>query len=401
LTVAYFDANAGVSGDMMLGALVDAGLGADGLKQVLSGLDLRGYEIDVRETLRAGFRACQVLVKLTADHHHERHLSDIIAIIDRSSLSQDVKKKAADVFVRLGQAEAGVHGKGIAQMHFHEVGAVDAIVDVVGTVAGLTALGVERVFFSPLRLGYGTVQCAHGLLPIPAPATAELLIGIPVYAGDIEGEMVTPTGAALAVTLSAGFGPMPAMTTRRLGLGAGSIDRGLPNILRCFLGEAAVDTEETTRELFILEANVDDMNPELFGHICALLREAGALDVWLTPIQMKKERPGTMLSVLAEPGLVPALRGIIFTESTTLGVRESRVWRTELQREIILIRVLNHTVRVKIGRRAGRIIQVAPEFDDCRELAVKEKHPLKLIYQKAVTAAWDHVTVKTGEISTH
>ncbi|MGE5599075.1 MAG: LarC family nickel insertion protein, partial [Bacteroidota bacterium] len=266
----------------------------------------------------------------------------------------------------------------------------DALVDVVGSVAGLAALGVERVFFSPLRLGYGTIRCAHGILPIPAPAVAELVKGVPVYAGEVEGEMVTPTGAALATTLAQSFGPMPRMRPVALGLGAGSADRVLPNILRLFIGEGDSDAEESRPdELTVLEANLDDMNPEFYEYLCDLLRDHGALDVWLAPIQMKKGRPAVLLSILARPEEAPLLREIVFRESTTLGLRSYQVERYALARESMEIRLGEQvSVRVKIGRSAGRIYQVAPEYEDCREAAGRLSWPLKRVYQEAVSGAW-------------
>jgi len=262
MRIAYFDAGAGVSGDMILGALVDAGLGLEGLKEALRPLGLSGYRISVEETKRAGLRAMRVIVTVDEgeeDEHgtgepHGRRLPEILTLIERSALAPPIKERAILVFRRLGEAEARVHGRSITETHLHEVGAVDALVDVVGTVAGLAALGVDRVVFSPLRLGYGTVNTAHGLLPIPPPAVAELVKGVPVYAGDCEGEMVTPTGAALATTLAASFGPMPFMVLKAVGIGAGAAERSIPNVLRLFLGEDGEGNEvpEASGELAVL-----------------------------------------------------------------------------------------------------------------------------------------------------
>ena len=391
MRIAYFDAGSGVSGDMMLGALVDAGLGADGLRGALSGLDLSGYELEIGEVKRRGLRACRVQVRLAGgDDHEHRHLADILALIERSSLGPTAKSRARDVFCRLGEAEARVHGMDSGEIHLHEVGAVDALVDVVGSVAGLSMLEVDRVVFSPLRLGYGTVHCAHGLLPVPPPAVAELVRGIPVYAGDIEGEMVTPTGAALAVTLADSFGPLPPMSVGSVGLGAGSAERTLPNVLRLFLGEEDAG-HGGTAEMVILETNLDDMNPEFYQHLCGRLQEAGAVDAWLTPIQAKKGRPGTLLSVLAEPSDAAELREVIFAESTTLGLRESRIVRHALDRETLTVMVDGQSIAIKLGRRRGRVVQVAPEYEDCRQGALRLGRPLKMVYQQAVAQAWAHL----------
>ncbi len=393
MRLAYFDASAGASGDMMLGALVDAGLGLAGLKQALAGLALNGYDLAVEEAKRGGFRACRVLVRVEEDRgaRHARKLADILALIGESALAPAVKETAGRVFRRLAEAEARAHGAEVDEIHLHEVGAVDAMVDVVGSVAGLVALGVDRVVFSPLRLGFGTIRCAHGLLPVPAPAVVELTKGIPVYAGEIEGEMVTPTGAALAATLAEYFGPLPPMTLQAVGLGAGSADRPLPNVLRLFLGEEPPPDGETLTELVVLEANLDDMNPEFFDHLSARLWAAGALDVWLTPIQMKKGRPGTQLSVLAGPMHRDALRGIIFAESTTLGLREYRTMRHALRRETFPVTVQGETILVKVGWQGRRAVQAAPEYEDCRGAAVRLGRPLKWIYQQAMTKAWERL----------
>ena len=401
MRLAYFDANAGVSGDMMLGALVDAGLGLAGLKQALSGLPLTGYELAAEETTRGGFRACRVLVRITEEHGeplaHARKLADIHALIDRSALPPKVKERASQVFRRLGEAEARAHGQAVGEIHLHEVGAVDAMVDVVGSVAGLAALGVDRVVFSPLRLGYGTIQCAHGLLPVPAPAVVELTKGIPVYAGEIEGEMVTPTGAALAATLAECFGPLPPMIPRAVGLGAGTAERTLPNVLRLFLGEESPTEDDILTELLVLEANLDDMNPEFYDHLCARLWAARVLDVWLTPIQMKKGRPGIKLSVLIGAAQRDEVRDLIFAESTTLGLRESRIMRHALRRETFPVLVQGETVLVKVGWQKRRAVQAAPEYEDCRKAALKLGQPLKVIYQQAVAKAWDKLTEGEGD----
>ncbi|MGE5549120.1 MAG: nickel pincer cofactor biosynthesis protein LarC [Bacteroidota bacterium] len=392
MRIAYFDAGAGVSGDMMLGALVDAGLGLDGLRRELAGLGLDGYDLAVEEIRRGGFRACKVQVRVLENEHHPHHgrkVSDIIALIAGAALRPAVKETAIRVFQRLGEAEARAHGVRVADTHLHEAGAVDALVDIVGTVAALDAMGAPRVIFSPLRLGFGTVQCAHGLLPVPAPAVAELTKGVPVYAGEIEGEMVTPTGAALAVTLADSFGPMPCMLPEVVGIGAGSAERALPNVLRLFLGVSSAPEAENLSELHVLEANLDDMNPELYDYLAKRLWAMGALDVWLTPIQMKKGRPGTLLSVLASPGEVSTLREVIFSESTTLGLRERRTLRYALAREVILVEVAGRTVSVKVGRYNGRVVQVAPEYEDCRRTAQAAALPLKRVYELAVGAAWE------------
>lgn len=387
MRVAYLDASAGISGDMLLGALVDAGLGLAGLEHELDGLGISGYTLAVEETRRAGLRACRVHVRLTAAHEHARRLADILDVIQGSKLAKAVKAAACRVFNRLVEAEARAHGVAVEETHLHEAGAIDAIVDVVGGVAGLAALGVEKLVCSPLRLGFGTVRCAHGLLPVPAPAVAELVKGLPVYAGEVEGEMVTPTGAALAATLAESFGPMPAMVPEAVGHGAGAAERPLPNILRLFLGREAAAGEAGQAELTVIEANIDDMNPEFYEYLCSRLHGAGALDTWLIPLQMKKGRPGTMLGLLAENEAAPALREIIFRESTTLGLRERRTMRYALARETVQVSLDGRPVAVKVGRDGGRILQLAPEYEDCARLAAELRMPLKDVYRRVLAAA--------------
>lgn len=392
MRIAYFDAGAGVSGDMILGALVDAGLGLEGLERELRPLNISGYKLAVEETRRAGLRATRVIVTVEEHGHEEGHgrrLPEILALIERSALAPSIKERAALVFRRLGEAEARVHGKPFAEIHLHEVGAIDALVDVVGAIAGLAALGIERVVFSPLRLGYGTVRTAHGLLPIPPPAVAELVKGVPVYAGDCEGEMVTPTGAALATTLADSFGPMPFMIPAAIGIGAGSAERSIPNVLRLFIGEDRSRNDEDLEELAVLEANLDDMNPEFCEYLAARLFARGALDVWWTAVQMKKGRPGIVLHVLAPPEETENLRALIFTESTTLGLREHRVLRYALSRESLTVHIEGEAVRVKVGRRKGRPVQVAPEYEDARRVAERTGRPLKEVYRLATALAWD------------
>jgi len=382
--IAYLDCFSGISGDMLLGALVDAGLALADLRADLSRLPLRGYEITAEKIAKQGIAG--TLVRVTADGSQtHRRLHDILDIIGRAELPPEVAGPAKRTFERLAEAEARVHGTTIDEVHFHEVGAVDAIVDIVGAFCGLQRLGIEEVYASPLPLGGGWVDTAHGRLPVPAPATVELLHGVPSYGGPVEAELVTPTGAAILTTICRHFGEMPPMTIRAVGWGAGSKDLPHPNLLRLFLGEPAKRPQE--QRLVLIETNIDDMNPELFGHVMERLLEAGALDVFYTPIVMKKSRPATLVSVLSEPPLVDTLSDILFRETTTLGVRLTDVARRCLDREWREVQTEYGPVRVKIGRLDDDALTIAPEYEDCVRLAKEKGVPAKAVYEAARTAA--------------
>ncbi|MFQ5933636.1 MAG: nickel pincer cofactor biosynthesis protein LarC [Dehalococcoidia bacterium] len=379
--LAYFDIFAGISGDMILGALVDAGLSLEVLQETIAALDLPDEVRVTAEQVRKGFLAGIKVDVVGRDEAHHRHLEDILALIHGSSLPPEVQERAAQVFQRLGEAEAKVHGIPLEEVHFHEVGALDAIVDIVGAVAGLHALSVTRIVASPVPLSHGYVNTAHGIIPIPAPATATLLTGVPVRGLDLNAETVTPTGAALITTLAEDFGLLPPMTLQHVGYGAGTFDLSLPNMLRLFLGEpASSSTGLQAQTLSLLSTNIDDMSGEWFGPLFDKLLEAGALDVWFTPIQMKKNRPAVMISVLVEPPAVPALRLILLRETTTLGVREETVTRWCMPREMRTVQTPWGEVRVKVARLPDGSEKVAPEFEDCRRLAQAHQVPLHEMY---------------------
>jgi hypothetical protein len=381
--IAYLDCFSGVSGDMLLGALVDAGLPLGDLKADLSRLPLTGYDITAERTTRSGLAGTRVVVEVTESHHHRR-LADILDIIARSDLPPAATEPARLAFTRLAEAEARVHNRPVEEVHFHETGAVDAIVDVVGACCGLYSMGITDVYASPLPLGGGWVDTAHGRLPVPAPATAELLKGVPAYGGPVEAELVTPTGAAIVTTVARGFGPMPPMTVQQIGWGAGGRELAHPNLLRIFVGEAAQQALE--QQLTLLETNLDDMNPELFEHLMERLFTAGALDVFWTPIVMKKSRPAALVSVLAEPLRAEELTGILFRETTTLGVRSHQVSRRCLAREWVEVSTEYGSVRVKVGRLGSAVVTAAPEYEDCRQRALEHQAPLKAVYEAAQMA---------------
>ncbi len=378
--IAYLDCFSGISGDMLLGAMVDTGLAISDLRADLSRLPLRGYEITAEKVSKQGISGTLVRVKTEPSHTH-RGLHDIVAIIGAADLPAEVTGPAIRTFERLATAEARVHSTTVEDIHFHEVGAVDAIVDIVGAFCGLRRLGIEKVYASALPLGGGWVDTQHGRLPVPAPATVELLHGMPSYGGPVDAELVTPTGAAILTTICHDFGEMPPMTIRAIGWGAGSKDLPHPNLLRIFLGEPAKRASE--QRLVLIETNIDDMSAEVFGYVMDRLLEAGALDVFYTPIVMKKSRPATLVSVLSEPPLVDSLCDILFRETTTLGLRLKEVGRRCLDREWREVQTEYGLVRVKIGRLGDEILNIAPEYEDCARLAKEKGVPMKAVYDAA------------------
>jgi len=389
----YFDCFAGISGDMTLGALVAAGVDARELLERLALLDVPGYEVEFETVDRSGISATRAVVRLTKEEKHHRHLKDIEKIIGGSRLGDSVKERALKIFGRLAEAEARVHNVPVERIHFHEVGAVDAIVDVVGACIGFELLGVERFVSSALHVGSGTVEMAHGRFPVPPPAVAELLRGAPVYSTDVTGELVTPTGAAIVATVCEGFGAMPLMRVEATGYGAGTREyKNFPNVLRLIVGEAesAVAPGEGTEadeELLMVETNVDDVSPQVLGHLLDLALARGALDCYFTPVQMKKNRPGVLVSILCRPSEREALTGLLFEETPTLGVRSYAVRRRALEREAVTVETEFGTIAVKVARRAGRVLGATPEFEECRAAALAHGVPLRDV-QEAARAAF-------------
>lgn len=386
MKIAYFDCIGGASGDMILAALLDAGLPEATLHEQLALLRLPGFELRSRRVNKNGFTATKVDV-IVADDAPARHLPDIEAVVTGSDLAPAIKQQAIDIFRRLGQVEANIHGVLPEQVHLHELGGLDTIVDVVGTLVGLAALGVERVVASPLPLGRGFIRGAHGQIPLPAPATVALLQDVPIVGRDLDVESVTPTGAALLTSLAESFGPIPAMTLTAVGYGAGGRDTPIPNLLRLLLGEASAPGQAAVETLALLESNIDDLNPEFYDYVLARCFAAGALDVFFSPIQMKKNRPATLLRVLCRPGQADALRAIIFSETSTLGVRQQWVERHCLARSIETVETAYGPVRVKVARWGEGQAKAAPEYEDCRRLAEAQGVPLRDVYQAAAQAA--------------
>jgi hypothetical protein len=334
-----------------------------------------------------------------SEHGVERHLHHVEEIITGSDLPDKVKQRGLDIFRRLAHAEAEVHGAPVESIHFHEVGAVDAIVDVMGAAIGLWLLDIEKVYASPVHVGRGTVKCAHGILPVPAPATLKLLQGLPVYGRDVDAELVTPTGAAILTTVAESFGEIPLMRVKQIGYGAGTRELPIPNLLRLSIGTMETSIGETDSAeagyekdtVTLIETNIDDMNPQWYEHISARLFEAGTLDVFLTPIQMKRGRPATQLSVLVTDDLIPKVLDVLFAETTTIGVRAHPVQRWKLAREIISVETDYGPIDVKVARRGKTVLNVTPEYRDCQRIATERGVPLKAVCQAAMEAARNRV----------
>ncbi len=388
----YLDCFSGASGDMMLGALLDLGLPLDALRAALGSLAIEYGEVTAERVTRAGVAATKFRLvekessgQSASPQHAHHHLKHIVAAIRRSSLSAEAQERAVHLFERLAEAEAAIHDTPIERVHLHEVGALDSIIDIVGAVFGLEWFGIDDVVASPLNVGGGTVRCAHGVFPVPAPATARLLANVPVY-GNGTSELVTPTGALLVTGYARSFGPMPAMRIEAIGYGAGDRDvKETPNVLRILRGER---TEAPAGERVVqIECEIDDMNPQLFGPLMDHLVEAGALDVFYAAVQMKKNRPGTLVTVVAPPARREAIAAVLFAHSTTIGVRYQEMQRDMLEREIRSIDTPLGPVRFKVATRAGRVLNAAPEFDDCAKIAAERGLPIKEV-QAIATRAW-------------
>jgi hypothetical protein len=389
MKIAYFDCFSGISGDMTLGALVDSGCPLGEIEAGLRKLELQGWKISEQRVKRGALAATQVVVE-SAEKHHHRGFSTIAAMIGRAGLPVRAAERATAIFKRLGEAEAKVHDVALEKVHFHEVGAVDSIVDIVGAAIGFDLLGVERFACSALNVGGGTVKTAHGILPVPAPATAELLKDAPTFSSGIARELVTPTGAAMVATLCEEFGRQPAMRSSQIGYGAGSAEIAeQPNVLRITIGEAA-DTRAGiwNDRVSVIEANLDDMNPQIYGYFAEKALAAGALDVFATPVHMKKNRPGMLVTILCAPVDAERLADLLFAETTTIGVRKHEAQRCVLPREIVKLETRYGAIQMKVARMNGHILNGAPEFEDCQRIAAERGVPLKEVMAEAASV-WE------------
>jgi len=391
MKIAYFDCFSGIAGDMILGALLDAGLELNALKKELKKLPLNRYEIKVKKVKKNEVVGTKLEIKVPKEKTH-RHLKNIFKIIDKSSLDKKIKDDSKKIFKRLAEAEALVHGVDIDKIHFHEVGGVDAIIDIVGAVVGLNILKVDRIYCSPLPLGRGFVKFSHGKFPVPAPATLELCKDIPVRYTGIEGELVTPTGAAIITTL-ADFSERQDFKIENIGYGAGSMDLNeIPNLLRVMIGHKEPDLEQD--EIMVLEANIDNTSPEILGYLTEKLMEKGALDVYLIPILMKKGRPGTLLSVLCNAEKLNELSYLIFSETGIIGFRTQFHLRKKLPRKIEVVKTKLGKAKVKLVTEGERFY-VSPEYEDCKILAEKHNLPLKEVYREVEKSFWSQSSNST------
>ncbi len=393
--VLYFDCFSGIAGDMVLGALLDAGLPFDGLRSALGSLALDGCDVSVRRVQRAGVSAAKFAVQEPRDAAAQphRHLAGIFKLIDASALPPQGRDRAKALFRRLAEAEAAVHDMPVEKVHLHEVGAVDSIIDIVGAVYALDWFGADRIVSSPLNVGGGSVSSAHGTIPVPAPATVRLLGDAPIYSGGVQQELVTPTGALIVSSYASSYGPLPAMKVSHVGYGAGDHDFPRnPNVLRVLIGESASpgDTaaarDGSAPRVVVIECEIDDMNPQIFGVVMERLYAAGALEVFYVPVQMKKNRPGTLLTVVGPPGLRGDLSAIIFSETTTIGLRYAEVDRECLVRDAVTVETPVGAVRIKLAWRDGKLVNAVPEFDDCARLAAAHHLAVKDVQALAVKA---------------
>ncbi|MCC7242744.1 MAG: nickel pincer cofactor biosynthesis protein LarC [Acidobacteria bacterium] len=393
MTTLYFDCFAGAAGDMILGALIDAGVPFDEVQRALGSLAVDGFSVSAERVMKAGVSSLKFRVHETpapgaeeASGHRHYHLKHIYAAIDRSALSAAGRARATRMFQRLAEAEAAIHGSTMEKVHLHEVGAVDSIIDIVGTVFAMEHLAAGQVVVSPVNVGGGMVKTAHGVFPVPAPATVRLLGDAPSYSSGVQMETLTPTGALILTEYATSYGPMPAMRVSRVGYGAG--DRELPetpNVVRVFVGEA--DRGAAAMRVAVLACEIDDMNPQIFGAVMDRLYAAGALEVFYQPVQMKKNRPGTLMTIVCAPERRDALAALVFRETTTIGIRHQEMARLCLDREMVPVETAYGVVRFKIARLDGAVLNAQPEFDDLAQLAADRDVPIKMV-QAAAQKAW-------------
>jgi uncharacterized protein (TIGR00299 family) protein len=409
LKILYFDCFAGAAGDMILGALLDAGLPFDALQRALGSLAVEGWDIAVDKVVKTGITATKFRVHEHAHAHHDaghqhphqhsdhahKSLDDIYAAIRRSALSDDGKSRAIKMFRRLGEVEASIHGTPIERVHLHEVGALDSIIDIVGAVFALEWFKADRIVVSPINVGGGMIKSAHGVFPVPAPATLALLNGAPVYSSGVQMETLTPTGALILTEYASSFGPVPPMRIEKVGYGAGDREsKETPNVVRVLVGEA-IDQDLTTlrpqghasHRVVVLECEIDDMNPQIFGVLMEKLYAAGALEVFYSAVQMKKNRPGTLMTIVCEPDHRDPMTEIVFCESTTIGVRHQELSRECLDREMVTVATAVGPVRFKVARRDGRVLNAQPEFEDLAKLSAERGIPVKEV-QALAQKAW-------------
>jgi uncharacterized protein (TIGR00299 family) protein len=381
MRIGYFDCFSGASGDMILGALIDAGLSPQRLREELQKISIPGVRLATRKVLKGEISATQVIITGRKKEKSHRSLNEILRIVERSHLDSELKEKSIGVFQRIASAEAEIHQKPMGEIHFHELGGLDSIVDIVGAIWGVRHLGIDKLYVSRVNVGTGFVKCEHGILPVPAPATLALMKGKPIYSSGVERELLTPTGAALLTSLGFHFGLMPSIMVEKIGYGAGRDDLPHPNVLRLMLGIPAVTSGR--ERVIVLETNIDDMNPQFYEYVMERLFEIGVQEVYLTPILMKKNRPATLLTVICPLEKFNSAIEFLFKETTTLGLRWREEERERTDREIIALNTKYGKIHFKLARWKGRSVNLSPEYEDCKNLAMKKKVPLKEVFEEA------------------
>ena len=385
MKVAYFDCFSGASGDMILGALIDAGLSPRLLREELKKLRLPSVHLKATRVLKGGLSATQVVVEGKGEKKSHRTLKEMLRIIDRSALEPGIKEKSKEIFQRIASVEGEMHRRPMEDIHFHEIGGLDSVVDIVGAVWGVRQLGIERIYVSRVNVGTGFVKCEHGTLPVPAPASLSLMKGKPIYSSGVEKELLTPTGAVLLSTLGSEFGILPPMKVDRIGYGAGRSDLPHPNLLRVMIG--TFDTAAGMERVMVVETNIDDMNPQFYDYVMERLLALDVMDVFLTPILMKKNRPATLLTVVCSVERLPSVTRFLLNETTTLGMRWRQEERARADREIVTLQTKHGTIRFKLARWEGKRVNLSPEYEDCKKLATQTGIPLKDIFEEAKKVA--------------
>jgi hypothetical protein len=380
MRIAYFDCFSGASGDMILGSLIDAGLSPQRLREVLRKIPMEGVQLQTKKVLKGGISATRVIVAGKRDERSHRNLKELLRIIDKSHLDSEIKKKSREVFERIASVEAKIHRKPAGEIHFHELGGLDSIVDIVGSLWGFQQIGIDKLYVSKVNVGSGFVKCEHGILPVPAPATLALMKGKPIYSSDVERELLTPTGAALLTSLGSEFGQMPPMTVERVGYGAGRDELPHPNLLRLMIGAPFISSGK--ERVMVVETNIDDMNPQFYDYVIENLLTMEVMEVFLTPLLMKKNRPGTLLTVICSPEKLSSVTEFLLKETTTIGLRWHEEERSKADREIVLLHTRYGKIRFKLARWEGRVVNVSPEYEDCKLAAVKKKVPLKEVFEE-------------------
>jgi pyridinium-3,5-bisthiocarboxylic acid mononucleotide nickel chelatase len=385
MRIAYFDCFSGASGDMILGSLIDAGLSPRRLREELKKLRIPTIYLKAKNVLKADLSATQVIVEDRGEKRSHRNLKEILRIIERSGIEAEVKEKSKEIFKRIASVEAKIHQTPMEEVHFHELGGLDSIVDIVGSVWGIRQLGIEKIYVSKVNVGAGFVKCEHGILPVPAPATLSLMEGKPIYSSGVERELLTPTGAAILTTLGSEFGPMPLMKVDRIGYGAGRDNLTHPNLLRLIIGTSELTSEK--ERVAVIETNIDDMNPQFYDYVMEKLFAMEVLEVFITPILMKKNRPGHLLNIICSSEKLPFVTKFLLRETTTLGLRWHEEERAKTDREILTKETKYGKIRFKLARWEGKIVNLSPEYEDCKRLALENGIPLKEVFEEAKRVA--------------